>query len=96
MEDNIDSMESLMTIFDCDLFVIEDVLLNLGECFYYDQETGVILESYMTIYADEVGNINILITPISPDNSLKPKKITALDAYMYVSKDIEELLLLQD
>jgi hypothetical protein len=48
------------------------------------------------MYADEIGNINILITPILPDNTLKPRKITALDAYMYVSKDIEELLLLQD
>ena len=93
MADNIDAMDSLMTIFDCELYVLEHLIMCLGDCYYLDLQTQTIHEAYSTLTADEQGDVEFTVYPIT-DKSISAKtsiKLEANLAYRTVSKDEDEL-----
>ena len=91
MSDNIDSMDSLMTIFGCDLYVIEHLLMCLGDCYYLDLETQQIYEAYCLLTADENGKIEISIFRTDDKNKNSTISIEPSMAYITVSKIKEDL-----
>jgi hypothetical protein len=93
MCDNIDAMDSLMTIFDCELYELEHLLLCLGDCYYLDVETYKITKAFCNLIADEQGNVQCTVYPMD-ENTLNPADkviIEPASAYVCLSKDIEEL-----
>lgn len=90
MADNIESMESLMTIFDCELYELEHLLLCLGDCYYYDIPSKKVIEAYTVLTADDVGGVDIQVILLS-DEHTGELHISAEEAYYLLSKDADEL-----
>ena len=95
MADNINAMDSLMTIFDCELYVLEHIIMCSGSCYYADVENDKVEEAFLMIMADEAGNAKIYMN-ITGDNP-KTVELDPIDAWLYVSKDKDEVdILLQE
>lgn len=92
MSDNIDSMDSLMTIFGCELYVVEHLIMCLGECYYLDMENKKIYKAYSTLVSDAYGAITFTLIPLTDDNAVDISiELQPSEVYVLVNKDKDEL-----
>lgn len=92
MSDNIDSMDSLMTIFGCELYVVEHLIMCLGDCYYLDMSNQKIYEAHCTLVSDEYGAITFTVYPLTEDDAIDTAiEIAPSEAYIFVNKDKDEL-----
>ena len=86
MEDNIEAMDSIMTIFDTELYVVEHILLSLGHCYYYDYKNERVIDGILSMVATEVGDIKIYFKTGKISTPLDP-----LDVFMYIGKTEDDI-----
>ena len=89
MEENIEAMNSLMEAFDCDLSVIEELLLMCGKCYYYDINDDSISEIFLTL--NWTDDLTAVFQVLFLGSDKPAQTITPIDVYIYCSTDIEDL-----